>query len=298
MVVLSVLIFYYNSITKDISTNDNLIYIFLIFYILVRFKPFISNLSNLINSLRYMKNTVDILYDDYSVNKSRNIMYFESIKKIQFDKIIINDLSYRYSDENFVFQKFNLNINRGDIIGIFGKSGTGKSTFLNIISGFLDFDQSKINIFPKKKISTQRYLKSLIGYIPQNPFFFSGNIYENISLYQKINSKDKENIKNLITTLKLEYILKRGDNYDLKESGAGLSGGELQRIAICRALFFDKKIILIDEGFNSIDTENIKIINLIINKLSKLGITFIIVSHNKKHFKTTNKIINLDKFKN
>ena len=106
--------------------------------------------------------------------------------------------------------------------------------------------KNDIKIFPKRNIDNSKYLKSLVGYIPQNPFFFTGSIYENISLKAKINKTEIKKINNLIQNFNLNHILEYESDLTFQESSSTLSGGELQRLAILRSFILIRKL-LIDE---------------------------------------------------
>ena len=113
----------------------------------------------------------------------------------------------------------------------------------------------------------------------------------------KINKTEIKKINNLIQNFNLNHILEYESDLTFQESSSTLSGGELQRLAILRSIYFNKKIILIDEGLNSLDKKNLSLVyNTITNLSIKKSITFLIISHNKKHFMHTNKIINFDEF--
>ena len=121
-----------------------------------------------------MEDTIsEISKDLFIKNNKINELNEKLIKGIEFEKIQINDLFYGYDKKRILFKNFNLIIQPGDIIGIYGQSGSGKSTFFNILSGLLHYEKKNdIKIFPKRNIDNSKYLKSLFGYIPQNPFFF------------------------------------------------------------------------------------------------------------------------------
>ena len=299
VVLLIISIYFHNSLIKGMSISDNVIFIILFFYVLLRLKPFLLNSNQIFSVLRYMEDTIsEISKDLFIKNNKINELNEKLIKGIEFEKIQINDLFYGYDKKRILFKNFNLIIQPGDIIGIYGQSGSGKSTFFNILSGLLHYEKKNdIKIFPKRNIDNSKYLKSLVGYIPQNPFFFTGSIYENISLKAKINKTEIKKINNLIQNFNLNHILEYESDLTFQESSSTLSGGELQRLAILRSIYFNKKIILIDEGLNSLDKKNLSLVyNTITNLSIKKSITFLIISHNKKHFMHTNKIINFDEF--
>ena len=107
-----------------------------------------------------------------------------------------------------------------------------------------------------------------MGIFLKTPFFFTGSIYENISLKAKINKTEIKKINNLIQNFNLNHILEYESDLTFQESSSTLSGGELQRLAILRSIYFNKKIILIDEGLNSLDKKNLSLVYNTITNLS------------------------------
>ena len=172
-------------------------------------------------------------------------------------------------------------------------SGSGKTTILNILSGLLCPKSGKIFINTKKLniFNNSKWFKK-ISYVSQNVNIFNDTIHKNIS-YNLGANKNKSNIKKTISILNglnLKELSKR--NKKLDELGKTISGGQLQRIAIARALFKNSEIIIFDEPTRNLDFKNEKVLlNQI--KLLKKDKIIIFISHNKKNLGICNKIIKL-----
>lgn len=214
--------------------------------------------------------------------------------------IHIEDISkeYKRNDEKFyAIDHINLDIKEGEFLVIYGKSGSGKSTFINILAGILKpsdgsvkYDSLKITDGEDKKISEFR--NKQIGYIGQGYTLLPNlTVYENISLsahlYDK-KSKEKE----------IEEVCKRLGIYKLINSyPKDLSGGEKRRVAVARALINEPEVILADEPTGDLDSENTGIVLDLFKELAESGKIVVVVSHDKDAKNYTNLIYQMDKGK-
>ena len=255
--------------------------------------PSINSIYQSINEINYhkivIKGLLGILKKN-EVNRKNNISFPKSIKKIR-----LSNVSFNYSEQDFLLKKINLTLTKNTITGIKGISGSGKTTILNIISGLLKHKSGSIYINEKKTdiFNNPNWFKK-ISYVSQNVNIFNDTIYNNISYnfhdFSRIDNKKK--IQNILKDLNLDEFIKK--NKKLDELGKNISGGQLQRIAISRALFKNSDIIIFDEPTRNLDIKNeIRLIN-IIRKLKKNKI-IIFISHNQKSLNICDKIIKLKK---
>ena len=213
------------------------------------------------------------------------------------NQIFLNNISYSYEKKDgLVINNLELKINKGDRIGIFGKTGSGKTTLINIIMGLLEPRAGKIYIDGVELNSlTMKKWRAKIAHVPQNIYLSDNSISENIALGIE---KDKIDKKLLIEVSKkaqiLDLIESLKDKYEtyVGERGIKLSGGQLQRIGIARALYKNASIIVLDEATSSLDTATEKSIMKIINNLSH-DLTFIMIAHRISTLENCNKIIEL-----
>jgi ABC-type multidrug transport system fused ATPase/permease subunit len=212
-------------------------------------------------------------------------------KNIKF--IEISDLSYKYpSSDSSIIEKLNLDIRLGDYIGIYGKSGSGKSTFINLFSGLLKQDEGDFLLNDNKIDVNSSSWKKNIGYVPQSIFLNNETIRENIAFGEK-----KENINNakVIEVLKkvqlYNFVTEKKDGIDtvISDNSLNLSGGQIQRIGIARALYRNPKILIFDESTNSLDFETEKEFMKVVYKLREDKIV-IFVSHKISLLEDCNKI--------
>lgn len=214
----------------------------------------------------------------------------KKIEPIKFNNIKLKKVSFSYDKKHDIFANINLQINKGDIIGLYGESGSGKSTLINLISGLIEPYSGTILINDNLlKNNKESWLASL-GYVPQQVTLFNDSITKNISFFEeeiekkKINSiLDKSNLTKFINSLPDK------GNTIVGESSSKLSGGQIQRIGIARALFNDPEFIIFDESTNSLDTINENEIMEFIYSL-KDSKTVLIISHDKKVLDRCDKI--------
>lgn len=220
----------------------------------------------------------------------------EALDVVLEGNIEIRNVSFGYDESNEVLRDINLDIKPGEFIGIVGKSGTGKSTLINLIMRMYDVDDGSIKIdgVDIRDIS-QSSLRSQIGVVLQETFLFNGSIYQNIA-YAKQDATREEIIAAAKAAGAHSFIIKLSDGYNtiVGEKGSTLSGGEKQRIAIARALLHNPKILILDEATASLDTETEKKIQESLVKLSK-DRTTIAIAHRLSTLRNATKLIVLDK---
>ncbi len=210
--------------------------------------------------------------------------------------IEIKDVSFGYEDSRNVLHHVSLDISQGEMIGIVGRSGVGKSTLINLIMRLYDADEGDI-LFDGVSIKdiSQECLRRQMGVVLQETMLFSGSLYQNIA-YGKPGASSEE----IITAAKLAgvhtFAIKLPDGYNtiVGEKGYTLSGGERQRVAIARALLHDPRVLILDEATSSLDTETEKNIQDALRKLTA-GRTTIAIAHRLSTLRNANRLVVLDR---
>ncbi len=220
-------------------------------------------------------------------------------KKLNFKKSIsIKNLSFAYDkNSSFRLKGINIIINRGDRLGIIGKTGSGKSTLIDIMMGLIKPDSGQINLDGINLLETNnnKSWKASIAHVPQNIYLTDSSIEENIAFGIKRENIDYELVKLCAKKAQIdEYIKKLSNGYKtfIGERGVKLSGGQKQRIGIARALYRKAKILFLDEATSALDNETEKDFLKALDNLSN-DITLVIVAHRLTTIKKCNKIIEL-----
>ncbi len=221
----------------------------------------------------------------------------ENLLSSDICNIKIDDLSYFYDNEKYVFKNLNISFNKFDWISISGRSGTGKSTIIKLLLGQYKSYTSKIliNNIPISTLNIQEYLKK-IGYVPQNPVFISGTIMENIIYYR--NDVSENDVYLICKQIGIEdFILDLNSGYNtiLSEDAESLSGGEKQKIAIARALVSKPQLLLLDEVTNNLDATSIDKLSSFLLEFKNTGSIIISVSHDEEFLKMGNKLFCFDR---
>ena len=210
-------------------------------------------------------------------------------------RISLRGVGFRYGNRA-VTKGIDLDIAPGEMIGLVGHSGSGKSTVVNLICRFYDVSSGSISLDGRdiRSIGITDYRKC-IGLVLQEPFLFFGTIAENIA-YGKSDASREEIIEAARAAHAHEFILRLPLGYDslVGERGQSLSGGERQRISIARALLINPSILILDEATSSVDTTTEKEIQRALDNLVK-GRTTIAIAHRLSTLRKADRLVVLDK---
>ena len=267
---------------------------------LIRFIPSFTQLNSSINSVNFHSKAEDIILKMLnSIKNEQKIDKGEKINKINFNneklELKIENISFAYTSklQKNIINKLNLEIINGDRICIYGESGVGKSTLIDLIMGLIKPLKGQIKF---NKMDINNYNESwsdLIGYVPQNVFVFDDSLIQNIYFKQDISATEKEQLDKVLNQVKLkEFVdnLPQGINTKLGNMGFKLSGGQIQRIGIARALIRKPKIIILDESTNSLDRNTERDILSIFQESEYKNKIVISISHNRQIFNFFSKI--------
>ena len=300
IISLTILIFYLFKINSKF--DELLILLGLFVAAAFRILPAVVRIVTSLQSIRSGIPSIKILLSEFA-NKNNNIYKNDKGEKINFNKsIILKNINFRYPEtQKNVLKNLNLEIKKNQIIGIAGSSGSGKTTLIDIIMGLLKPDKGSLIIDGKKcKDSQLKNWSKKIGYVPQGTYLIDDTIEKNIAFGVSDNSIDKirlissakdAQLHNFIMTLPKKYKTK------ISERGSNLSEGQKQRISIARALYFNPKILILDEATSSLDykTEKNFINSLLKIKKKK---TIIMIAHRYSVLKFCEKIYFFDFNKN
>jgi ATP-binding cassette, subfamily B, bacterial len=193
-------------------------------------------------------------------------------------RVEFKGVTFGYEPHKPVLREIDLTVMPGEMIGLVGQSGAGKSTTINLICRFYEVQEGEILIDGVNiKQIAQKDLRSQIGVVLQDPFLFSGSIYENIAFARP--DATREDVMAAAKAANAhDFIVKKPDGYDTQvgERGLTLSGGERQRISIARAILHNPRILILDEATASVDTDTERQIQGAIARLVKGRTTFAI----------------------
>jgi ATP-binding cassette subfamily B protein len=255
-------------------------------------------IRNLENSLGNASEMAELLEEPIKIidrlKTSDDLEMPKNSKPIEFKNVV-----FCYEDDTRkLFDRLSFVVNKGEKVGVVGTSGGGKTSLTKLILRFHDIDDGQIliNGLPVNKI-TQKQLRSLISYVPQDPALFHRSIKENIA-YAKPSATKREIESVAVKSHSNKFIQKLPNGYEtmVGERGVKLSGGQRQRIAIARAMLKDSDILILDEATSALDSHSESLIQDALWKLMK-DKTAIVIAHRLSTVQKMDRIIVLDQGK-
>ena len=292
MAILSLM--YYFVYFKSTSLEETLPIIAFFTLCFIRLLPTINSLSSNLPNLKSTHVSFDYINNELkNHHTNQNRQKNNKIEQFDFKEINFENVDFKYPSQNkLVLKDINLKISKNENISIIGESGSGKSTLIDLFMGLQTPNQGKILINGREINKNLNNWQNSIGYIPQSIYLQDETIEKNIAFGVPENEINKKRIQQVIKLAQLnEFVTQLTDKeYTIVgEKGARISGGQVQRIGIARALYFYPRILIFDEATSSLDnnTEN-KLLNEIEHLKDKY--TIVTITHKSNVAKRSSKI--------
>jgi ABC-type bacteriocin/lantibiotic exporter with double-glycine peptidase domain len=246
-----------------------------------RMIPSLNRIIAAVQSMKYYRPSVDVIYNEiksYTTTEDpqKEVVNFKFQKNIEF-----KNLSFDFKEEIEILKESNLEIKKGQTIGVIGESGSGKSTFVDLLIGLHKPTAGEIIIDGVSGFQINPAWRNKIGYVSQTIFLTDDSIKNNIAFGIPEKEVDSIRILELLKQVQLEVFinsLENGFNTRVGERGVQLSGGQRQRIGIARALYHNPDILILDEATSALDSATEKEVMKSISNL-KGQKTIIIIAH-------------------
>ena len=273
-----------------VSNGDFVFIIFATFNILHNVWFFGMELPNLFREIGVANQALTIIQQPHEIVDRSNQRLKVSKGVVEF-----HDVSFGYRQKTKIFNRKTVRIESGQKVGLVGFSGSGKSTFVNLILRFFDVDSGKITIDEQDiGLVTQDSLREQIAMIPQDTSLFHRSLMENIR-YGRLDATDEQVCEAAKQAHAHEFISEIPEKYDalVGERGVKLSGGQRQRIAVARAILKNAPILILDEATSALDSVTEKYIQQSLHKLMQ-GRTTIVIAHRLSTLSTMDRILVFD----
>jgi ABC-type multidrug transport system fused ATPase/permease subunit len=265
-----------------------------------RLMPALNQVYSALSQIKFHAPAISDVYNETIINRTVNLQKRVDTAQSIPSGLSLENVSYAYpNSEKLILENINLEIVAGSKFAIIGKTGSGKSTLINLILGLVEPGSGSIKI-NKDKLTGSKFwnFKQLIGYVPQDIFIIDDTITANIALGVDPKHVDTEMVERASKIANLhEYVINNASNgYQtvVGDRGIRLSGGERQRIGIARALYRQPKILILDEATSSLDTITENTVMEAVDNLSITDITVIIVAHRLSTVKSCQNIVLID----
>ncbi len=261
-----------------------------------RLMPGINRIISQLNNLKYVTPGIERVYEEYhTVAQQENTI---DVPDFHFDKtIVLKDLSFRYiNTSRDVLLNINLEIKKGECLGIVGETGSGKSTLVDIILGLLRPNQGSIKIDNQYPVNSHQW-HAKIAYVPQAIYLMDDTIEANVAFGENIEAINEAQLNKAIQDAQLNTLVEHlplGLKTIVGERGIRLSGGERQRIAIARALYRNPEVLIFDEATSALDTETEARLMETIRAVS-VDRTVVMIAHRLTTLKDCNRIVVMEK---
>lgn len=277
--------------SPTLSPELFIVYLILFTLIIKPAKDIPTSFFNIKKGMASIDRIVEILEIENTIKEPTKPIAFPKLKK----GIIFNNVSFSYISEP-VLKNINIVFEKGKTTAIVGASGSGKSTLIDLISKFYQpslgdilFDNINIRNIHSAEIRKQ------ISIVTQDTVLFNDTIFNNISFgFNKYSLEEVVNAAKIANAHEFIDILPQGYNTIIGDRGSTLSGGQRQRLSIARAILKNSEILILDEATSALDTENEKLVQNAISKITK-NRTSIIIAHRLSTITNADKIIVLEK---
>jgi ATP-binding cassette, subfamily B, bacterial PglK len=281
--VFIIVVFMITVVTKGLDLNEILPMLAVFFAAALRIIPSANRIVSAMQVAKFVLPVVRTIHAElFGFNDTGRVSMEQSDMLNFHQDIVLHDISFKYpGSDNYTLRNLNLTINRGDSIGFVGSSGAGKSTVIDLILGLLPPDRGTIYVDDN---NIQKHLKewqSFIGYVPQSIYLSDESLRSNIAYGIPDEDIDDLAVAQAINSVQLtEFVesLPDGVYSPVGERGVRMSGGQLQRLGVARAIYHDPKILVLDEATSALDaTTEAGVMDAI--RAMKGSKTVIIVAH-------------------
>ncbi len=260
--------------------------------------PYIANISSSLTNLAYFRASLEATYENvmevhaYARSHTKTVKQESTDKQTVFaNKIELKHVRWRYEKgEKDILSDLNLTIYKGEIIGIIGESGAGKSTISDILLGLYEPQKGTVEMDGINIYTHPNMWSAMIGYVPQSTYLFDDSIRRNVAFGDT--SPDDDKVWDALEKASLkDFVESLPDGLDthVGEQGIMLSGGQRQRVAIARALYSEPQILVLDEATSALDNETEATVMEAIESLQGM-VTMIIIAHRLTTIKNCDRI--------
>ena len=259
-----------------------------------RITPSFTRISAALTQLKFSVEQINVLHAVMQ-KEAGDKKYLELNKEeVSFKKSIeAQNISFNYEASNPLFNQFNLKVIKGDFVLFKGESGNGKSTMAKMLLGLITPLKGEILIdgIAIERLNLNSW-HDKVGYVPQKPVIIEGDLRENICIGVEKNEFNEDRFQEVIVQGELSKLYKKIGDSKITEGGGSISGGQLQRIGIARALYRNAEVLILDEPTSALDIENAQLIdNLLVRLNHEQGLTIIMISHSDLFDKSASKVV-------
>ena len=233
-----------------------LVTIFIFGFAAIKLLPIFQSLYASLARIRGSFNVVEVINDELDFGSVEHISSSGPVGVSNAKGICLNDLTYRYplSKQESIIE-VNVSLPSKGLVAVLGKSGSGKSTLIDLVTGLLVPSSGSVMVTIGAQSYDMHKVNTSIGFVPQKPLVFEASVASNVAFGEPLQDIDYEKVEFCLEKVGLTDFVALGDRCDeqLSSDGYGISGGQLQRLSIARALYRDANFIVMDEPTSALD---------------------------------------------
>ena len=256
--------------------------------------PSISKIVTQTQSLHHARPTLENLIGVLETASSNVELAKSQGNSFEFRSLAFDNVSLEYSESGLVLDNCSFSIQRGDVVGVVGETGSGKSTLINIILGLIEPSSGQVSVNGESLEDIRGEFTSVIGYVPQETYLVDESLYNNIVFFRANDDMESRDwVRSLLEDVSLFTLvnkLESGIDSSVGEQGCRLSGGQRQRVGIARALYNKPNILILDEATSALDKKTEQQIMELILRF-KGETTIIMIAHRESTLQSCDYIL-------
>ncbi len=290
------------SLYSGSSVDELIVELGVFFGAVVKLLPSSNRIVNHLQALNHSRPTIQNILKELKSTESAieriDHLPDKDIESIgEFESIQVNNLGFCFDPATPLFENLNFEIKKGEVIGLIGETGSGKTTLMNVLLGLIPHATGEVLINGRPMQAVKAEWNKMVGYVPQEIYLLDDSLINNITFFGQEDKVDLAFVQHVVEQVALSDVvegLDMGLETIVGEHGSRFSGGQRQRVAIARALYRDPDVLIFDEATSALDSETEAVISQAVQCL-KGKKTIIMIAHRVSSLSVCDRVLKLER---